>query len=452
MGFLRRLKVWLSPVVAPMRAWAQPLPVIPVEAGDAYRTHANALGRQMLSVLLLSGFVMNLVLWPTDAWVLDGRPDLLAGYRLWRPALVVLMPALFVLCTRAPALRDRPWASLWLCVTCITALLFVATPQTIEDRTYDLVYVAPLATVGIPSPLRVRVMNLGCMLALWFAVVFGVEQAWRVPVAGGLHATMMTVSGIAAVAFGHVYTHLIRAGFRQQHELSRFADELEAQVATQTSELRALSARGTRLREDERRRVARDLHDDLGQLVHALRVEVDLSRYEAGGGQERVSGLVDRMARSMRRVLAALRPQVLDELGLSEALRELARFAEETGGVRVRLDVRDADVPDPEVRLAAFRVAQEAITNAVRHAGAAELTISLGPGQGGIALVIADDGCGFDTAAAPRAGLGLVGMRERARAVGAQLRIHSDTEGTRVALSLPPASPNALHTPDGSLS
>jgi hypothetical protein len=227
----------------------------------------------------------------------------------------------------------------------------------------------------------------------------------------------------------------------------------EAELRASQGALRALAARLDRIREEEKTRIARDLHDDLGQVLSAMKLEVEalLDRVEAlpAGGQGaalldpvvRLAADVDEAVKAVQRVAAELRPAALDRLGLPAALRgEGRRFAERTG---VRCDVSAPEALGAlplEAATALFRIAQEALTNVARHAGATRVQIALGPARGGVALRIDDDGRGISAVPGRAHALGQLGMAERAYRLGGTLVIGpGEGRGTRVEAWVPVA-------------
>lgn len=226
---------------------------------------------------------------------------------------------------------------------------------------------------------------------------------------------------------------------------------LEARVAERTAELSAreaeLSALGARLvqvQEEERARISRDLHDELGQTLTGLRLRLTtLSSVlgEAHPGNVHLDaalGAVDEGVEQVRHLAHRMRPAALDGLGLSAALRGHAEQWAANAGVRLVEALDDAE-PPPEHAEVFFRVAQEALTNIARHAGARTVTLTLGPFDDGWRLVVEDDGRGLPPPApARRRGLGLVGARERVEQAGGYLDLEPATpSGVRVVAWLP---------------
>ncbi|MDQ7910600.1 sensor histidine kinase [Phytohabitans sp. ZYX-F-186] len=212
-------------------------------------------------------------------------------------------------------------------------------------------------------------------------------------------------------------------------------DRLEAERAASTA--RALSAQ-----EGERRRIAQELHDEVGQTLTAVILELkrvaDRAPEPLRGELHQVQETTRDGLDEIRRIARRLRPGVLEELGLVSALRSLATEISQHSGAAVRQHFEgDLTGLDDQVELVVYRVAQEAMTNTARHAGATRLDITLRRTAGGTELRVADNGKGLG--AAPE-GAGIRGMRERALLVGATLTLGPSREGgTEVRLCLPAA-------------
>jgi len=203
------------------------------------------------------------------------------------------------------------------------------------------------------------------------------------------------------------------------------------------SALRALAAQ-----ERERRRLARELHDELGQTLTGVVLQLDgLGRAAPSELQPAVAQVQEaarQSAEEVRDIARGLRPQALDEFGLRSALITLANGFAERSGLQVRHDLA-RDLPDlaPEQDLAVYRVAQEGLTNVARHAEAAGVMLSLAAGDGRVVLRVRDDGRGIDERAAHNAG-GLGGMRERAMLIGGRLVVKRlRPYGTEIVFELP---------------
>jgi two-component system sensor histidine kinase UhpB len=220
-------------------------------------------------------------------------------------------------------------------------------------------------------------------------------------------------------------------------------------------QLRALSARLQSAREEERANVAREIHDELGQVLTAIKINLDWLEGNIGEREtdpalnrllERVveSGeMTEGAIASVQRIATALRPGLLDNLGLTAALQEeAARFAQRTG---VTCDLTFSSEPPTlprEATTAVFRIFQESLTNVARHAGAKSVRADFHVDEDHLVLEISDDGCGIPPeAVSNNRSLGLLGMRERAAVLGGELAIAPvSPHGTRVTLRLPRAA------------
>lgn len=217
----------------------------------------------------------------------------------------------------------------------------------------------------------------------------------------------------------------------------------------QKEALKALTNRLNQIREQERSRISREIHDHLGQLLTALKMDLSLldrdlnsaSRRDGQTLQADVSamiGLVDETLQSVRRIAQELRPEILDVLGLAAAVEWQAQeFQDRSDTVCV---VTQRDVPalsDVQVT-ELFRIVQEALTNVARHAAASRVEIGITGTGDGLELEIRDDGAGFDSRGGGELSLGLLGMRQRAESIGAKLTLESAIgEGTRICVQLP---------------
>ncbi len=245
------------------------------------------------------------------------------------------------------------------------------------------------------------------------------------------------------------YREVRMAPFGDGEVLSMLRDvtplrEHEAALERSRAELQALATHLQNVREEERTRLSREVHDVLGQQLTAIRLGIGwfgrhFPDHEAAQARlDDVRQTIDETIRHVRQIAADLRPGVLDDFGLASAVEWQAGRFEERTGVGCRIVVEGADEPPREVATAAFRVLQEALTNVARHAEAQSVTITLGLGPREARLVVADDGRGFDPTTMRQRSLGLVGMRERAAALGGALAVRGEPgRGTVVECTLP---------------
>jgi PAS domain S-box-containing protein len=214
--------------------------------------------------------------------------------------------------------------------------------------------------------------------------------------------------------------------------------------------VRDLGFRREAAREEERKAIARELHDELGQLLSALRFEISVLRMRFGAEQPAVAeraasmlSLVDSVIRLQRDLVSSLRPAVLD-LGIGAALEWLVSEFRERNGIDCTLQLSESQVRlDADQTTVVFRIVQESLTNVARHAGAKHVQVALRRVEGDYVVSVQDDGRGFDPGGArPRKSLGLTGLQERALMLGGTLSIHSRPgAGASVVVRFPAAAP-----------
>jgi two-component system sensor histidine kinase UhpB len=214
---------------------------------------------------------------------------------------------------------------------------------------------------------------------------------------------------------------------RSSSELLALAQAFNEMLQRLEDERRDSSARVLAAQENERLRIARELHDELGQTLTAVALRAEHTAQRAGAEHPefaQLANLVQQSLADVRRISLELRPGALEELGLLNALISLCTRVSEQTGMRIHREF-EGSIPDlpPDVELAIYRIAQEALTNAVRHANASDVTVSLSCSEGDLVLSVHDHGKGLPEDVI--AGGGLTGMRERAMLIGGTLRIDS---------------------------
>lgn len=319
-----------------------------------------------------------------------------------------------------------------------------------------------------PTPRRWMLLH---RLFLAYAVVLGLAAATLVfapirishPTKAG--ELVVILGGLALMLFGY-WKLLQRALAPLEHltELMRRIDPLapgqRVEVAASDEEVAALAEafnemldrlegerresarRALTTQQDERRRIARELHDEIGQQLTGLLLQSETLLRRAPDDLR--PDLVElreasrAAAEEVRGIARRLRPEALDELGLQSALLALATAVEKRTGMTVRRQLA-RDLPlSAEHELVIYRIAQESLTNVVRHSGATSASVTLGVDNGDVLLTVRDNGVGLDQAV-PRPSVGIRGMRERALLVGAQLSLRDlEPHGTEVRLRVPP--------------
>ncbi len=248
-----------------------------------------------------------------------------------------------------------------------------------------------------------------------------------------------------AVSFAGHPARLVLVRDVTDHRLS------QERLARSEREMRALSARLQTVREEEDARVAREVHDEIGQALTGLGLDVawlaqNLNRKEARGRfaekLRSMARLIQETTGSVERIAADLRPAVLDELGLGAAAEWVVREFQDRTGIECRFESTLGDSSDMERGTAIFRILQEALTNVARHARARRVGVRLGVEGDGLHLEVSDDGAGIDPSRiADSHSLGLLGMRERARAFDGNCVIAPRSEGGTVVVAEIPFAP-----------
>ncbi len=213
--------------------------------------------------------------------------------------------------------------------------------------------------------------------------------------------------------------------------------------------LRQLTVRLESAKEEERSRISRELHDEFGQTLTAAKLNLQMLRTtmaDAGAARrlEDAVNMMDGMIRQARDIARTLRPPLLDEAGLVPAIDQYLKSMAARSGTRIELDVAPGVTLTPRgLNTTVFRLVQEAVSNALRHARASVVRVTLRDETDALRLVVEDDGIGFDPAAVPRgAHLGLLGMTERVRSAGGTIELESRPgAGSRIAARIPHARP-----------
>lgn len=264
-------------------------------------------------------------------------------------------------------------------------------------------------------------------------------------VLGRLGVAALSLIGLLALYF---YLRQGQAARSHQLELKRLAqaerERLEVEVRQRTEQLTDLTRHLLSAREDERNRLARDLHDELGSLLTSAKLDAARIRSRLGDtapvAQERLAHLVGTLDSSIalgRRIIEDLRPSTLANLGLVAALEILAREFGERSGIRVHRALQPVRL-SATAELVIYRLVQEAITNLSKHAKATQAWIRLAPRDGRVEVSVRDDGMGFDASRPPTSAFGLLGMRYRVEAENGTLTVQSAPgQGTTVSVLLP---------------
>jgi signal transduction histidine kinase len=240
---------------------------------------------------------------------------------------------------------------------------------------------------------------------------------------------------ISLIGNGGVSIILIFAAIRLNESFLRQTGLL-AQVSENRCQYQLLVERLHTVREDERSDLAREIHDVLGQSLTAIKLDLTMTirhltkpNHDVGATTKSLTEAteeVDELIRCLRRISSDLRPALLDQLGLFPSMEAYAREWEQRTGIKTEMQLPSTRVDlSSKERIALFRIFQESLTNVVRHACASRVAVSASADSGCLAMQIEDDGIGFEPEVAAKKSLGLLGMQERARLIGAELRLDS---------------------------
>ncbi|MDB4970373.1 MAG: Sensory box histidine kinase [Myxococcales bacterium] len=389
-------------------------------AAVAYRNGRGA-------ALFLAGFTA--ALWPTDLVIFRGVPDVQSVVNWLRVSVISLSLLIYALMRTRLGPRyptqilgiggslllfaigwgfgeiggpDRPWIHL-----AYSALFFsVLAPIRVTGRT-------------------LLVCSLTVALCLGFLAPH--PQYWSHPLTTMMLSFIASLAAIV-IAVGHLSFRILRQSFFQSLELENASsqlaglnDTLETRVQAQTRDLRRLTDHLERAREEERKRIARELHDQLGQELTALNLTLALTQQRftrdpncIKGNLADMEALVARTRATARNLVTELRPQLLDDLGLQAGLEWLVRQTEEHAApLKCNLMADALGEVDPDSSTVAFRIVQEALTNVVRHAKAKGVDIALAVRDGELNIAVSDDGIGLPMEPPASSGFGLIGIRER---------------------------------------
>ncbi len=259
--------------------------------------------------------------------------------------------------------------------------------------------------------------------------------------------------GIAAMGLGGLlafYMYLLQteallnAGKREQQSLQKERDRLEKQVRDRTARLAKLATHLQEVREDERGHLARELHDELGALLTAAKLDVARIKARLGASQPEVGERLEHLTLTLnsgialkRRIVEDLRPSSLSHLGLVASLEILAREFSDRSGLLIKTSLEPVELGG-SAQLTVYRLVQESLTNMGKYAHASHAEIKLKNADKAVTIEVSDDGQGFDTEKVAATSQGLVGMRHRVEAAGGELTVESGPgKGTRIRAQLP---------------
>lgn len=289
---------------------------------------------------------------------------------------------------------------------------------------------APVTVHRVATPSELVVLGIGLVLMLVFDLML-LRRAFR-----SLRTLASTMHN-AESALAHDQTGDYEGA---SAEVRSLAEALGRMLKRLERERRDSALRELAAQERERQRIARELHDEVGQMLTAIALRAERAAEEAGPAERSALLEISQTAlgslEDVRRIARELRPEVLDDLGLINAVVALCGRVDRQPGIRVRRELSwHLPTLGPEVELVIYRVAQEALTNVLRHAAATEVVVELRVDDGNVVLEVSDNGRGLPTDAVEH---GMRGMRERASVIDAELDVRARAAGgTCVVLRVP---------------
>jgi len=423
-----------------------------VRYGQRFMAH-NA-GRY--SVLLL---ICVLAWWPMDLVLFDD-PKMIWAMALFRIGMMLVIGAMFVFPAALELLSTHTamTASAWMAAGMFVAAFAIGHGGSLEDGWAHYFSVGIFAGVAAAvAPLsRIRltvVIGLAGPLGFFLARPEDLSS----PAVPAL-VLFYLVAGVLSVLTGHAVASQLAIHFGQERELTaqreeldRLSQDLEGLVAEQTQELRTLAHELQEARDEERRWMGAEMHDGLGQQVASLGYALAFVRRSGVDGAEarEVLGecrqLLDGMSENIAEVLEQLRPEAV-ERGLESALEELVASLAATWPLHPELHVRLGGVAiDPDVALAAYRVVQEGLSNALKHARASRVEVHVTCADGQLSLEVRDDGVGFESADQSWSGFGLSGIQSRVAKLGGVVQWERGAQrGTTLEARLPVTPSRAM--------
>lgn len=397
---------------------------------------------------------LDLLWWPLD-WVVFAPtlPEHMPALIRVRSVLTILTGS-FLLVSFIRRLQPHIfWAfAVTACACSFASAAAAASVGGPDIPNFHTLYICVLATFPLPLVLRKRIfltaaLALSTGLGLFLLTPQHLQSKYA-----ALAISFLVCTFVVSTAFGHSQFALLRDNFYQSAQLGAYGRELESRVAARTVELRKLLDHVETAREAERQNISRELHDELGQELLALRYSLGLAkmRYQSdplsiAANLEDLEALLRRTTQTTRSLVTDLRPRSIDDLGLGAAVDWLVERTKQRSGLDCRLSMDgEIDSLDEKIAMAAFRLVQEALTNVTKHAEASEVCIDIHADQAALTIEVRDDGIGLRARrergnSEQSSGVGLMGMRERVGTLGGELWIGEEPghKGTVVRCRVP---------------
>ena len=424
-----------------------------------FAEYARVQTLRIVRPLLLSACFIGLLWWPLDFFLYAGRPEVLRAFAFWRVTVIVYCLGYYFTCDRWALLRRHYgwWGGILGALVNFFIAASLGSLGSLEEPWFGSLYLSPMMTLPFFVNLRTRVAGVAAVMLASLIGFFGLHPANLAHPDVGTSIGILTFASALAVFAGHAIYYLFRFIFLQSEQLADqnqaledFSASLTERVEVRTAELRLLAEYTEELQKAGRVALARELHDEFGQLFTCMRLELDLAeREQARGGDVtylhgKLEELIDAMLISLRSILSNLRPRILDDFGLVAALEWLVADAVRRSGLDIRFTSKPNEFKvSKELGVAGFRIVQESLTNALKHADAQTVYVSVELCDGELFISVTDDGVGLSSSQRPFS-LGVIGMRERALALQGTFDLSSPPlGGALVEVRLPTRLPVA---------
>ncbi|HPQ70562.1 MAG TPA: sensor histidine kinase [bacterium] len=422
------------------------------EESRGFQEHCNRLTIAGLYICGITTSLGAVVPWFTDFLLFDLGSPFFRAMQYFRASILLLSLVVFLILRFSRTLTAHPYYLGLVAFSAIMAIggRLVAGVGGFDSSFAYAVYTTPMLSVMLFVPYIKRLIAAFAILVSYFVslFVFAPDQFDLSIV--GTPITWSIASAFAAFAAGHVIYLVLRTNFLQRRKLNDLTVNLQDRVAEQTEKIRQLTTAVFNVQEQERNRIAHDLHDELGQMLVRMDMEVQLlkktgdpKKKKAGSFEQGIGSLhalVNRLHNTLDRILGALKPILLENQGFDVAVTSMVDDLVKGRGIKAEvLFETDVDFFSDTANTALFRIVQEGMTNIVKHAEATGTIVKFEEKDDKLELSVIDNGKGFDPDEVPAKNrLGLKGIGERVKLMGGELKIESKQNcGTTISIVLP---------------
>lgn len=411
-----------------------------------YTRRLTVFGASVVAIVLL---IQDMLLWPTDYLVYPPGSNALQAVQTLRIMVAAACITSLVGLKFVAAFRRRP-------VLFTTSMLTISMAGVgwMFGKTVDMhsplvyqIYSIPIATILIIVPLGLRILITTLVVAVYLAAFFMAKPDFFTPYTAGGPVIWLLAAVSGSVVVGHVFYKLLWSNFHKQLLLDQAADERDSILNRQAGDIRDLVRQLDSIEERERLNFAQEIHDELGQVLAGMRMEVDrlhmlVDRNDMGRVPEsfkRLNEFFDSMNNSIHFLINKLRPGLLEKMGLIATIKNGCATFQKRYGIHcdATIGIEEESLSQTQVSNL-YRIIQEAVTNVAKHAKASLVEINLYREGMDNVLKIRDDGQGFDPEQIKNGTFGLAGIRERTRQINGTLEIKAAKgKGTEIVIIFP---------------